>query len=123
MGLALDTIAGSVTNQTALTALTLASGDSLVVRNFPFGSAHAYLYRVVRQSVTAGQLRVLSPLLHDNTKGLTWSVSETPTQFSFPEGVYQELRPQDTLVVQTFGSGAEVTAVTVDLYYTDLPGV
>lgn len=123
MGIGFETLGGSVTNQTTLTALTMNSGDSLVIRNFPFTSAHAYLFRAVRQSVTAGQLRILSPLLHDNTKGLTFSVSETPTQFTFPEGVYQELRPQDTLVVQTFGSGAELTAVALDVYYTDLPGV
>jgi hypothetical protein len=122
MGLAVDTIAGSVTNQTTLTALTMASGDSLAVRNFPQATAKAFLYRVGRQSVTAGQLRILSPLLHDNTKGLTYSLGETPSIATFPREAFQQLQPQDTLVIQTFGSGAEVTAAYAAIYYTDLPG-
>src|SRR6266851_1774009 len=51
MGLAVDTIGFSVTNQAALTAVTLAAGDTLTVRNFPEATAKAFLYRVTIQSV------------------------------------------------------------------------
>jgi len=122
MGLAVDTIGFSVTNQAALTAVTLAAGDTLTVRNFPEATAKAFLYRVTIQSVSKGQLRIFSPLLHDVVKGLTFSFSETPAPFLFPREVFQQLHPQDLLTVQQAGGGAEPDAGTLSIYYTDLPG-
>lgn len=122
MGLAADSIAGFITNQTSLTAITLASGDSLTVRNFVPQNAKAYLHRLGIQSATKGQLRIISPLTHDNVTGLTFSYSETPAPLLFPREGLMQLQPQDTLTVQMLGGAAESDAVVLGTYYTDLPG-
>lgn len=122
MGLAVDSIAGYITNQTALTAITLASGDSLTVRNFPQAAAKAFLHALAVQSATKGQLRIISPLTHDNVTGLTYSYSETPAPFLFPRENLLQLQPQDALVVQQLGGSAESDSCVLSIYYTDLPG-
>lgn len=123
MGVAFDTIAFSLANPgAAFVAATVASGDSFTVRAFPVQTAKARLFRVNRQGATSGGVRILSPLFHDNVRGITQLTTETPTQFAFPREVGQELRPQDTLVVQISGGGAETDAGSLSIYYTDLPG-
>jgi hypothetical protein len=119
---AVDTVAGYITNQTSLTAWTMLSGDTLTVRNFPQQTSKAYISAVGVQSATKGKLRIYSPLLHDNTTGLTWGFSETPAPFLFPREVFQQLQPQDVLTVQQLGGGAESDAGFLSLYYENLPG-
>lgn len=123
MGAAFDTVGFSLLNPGAtFTAATPSPGDSFVVRAFPVQSSRARLFRVIRQGVTAGGVRILSPLLHDNVRGITQLTTETPTTFAFPREVQQDLRPQDTLIVQISGGGAETDAGALMLYYNDLPG-
>ena len=123
MGVAFDTVGFAATNPGAgFVAATPASGDSFTVRAFSVASAKARLFRVIRQGASEGGVRVLSPLLHDNVRGITQITTETPTTFAFPREVAQELRPQDTLTVQISGGGAEVDAGALLIYYTDLPG-
>jgi hypothetical protein len=122
MGLAYDTVAFGLANPGAtFAAATAATGDSFVVRSFP-ATAHGYLLRVVRQGVTEGGVRILSPLLHDNVRGITQLTVETPTVFAFPREVKQELRPQDALSVLLTGGTGETDAGCLINYYTDLPG-
>lgn len=123
MGVAFETVGFQLLNPGAtFVAATVAPGDSFTVRAFPVGTAKARLFRVIRQGVTAGGVRILSPLLHDNVRGITQLTTETPTTFAFPREVSQELRPQDTLQVQISGGGAETDAGALIVYYTDLPG-
>lgn len=122
MGLAFDTVGFTLANPgAAFTAAAAITGDSLTVRSFGM-SAHAYLLRVVRQGATEGGVRVLSPLLHDNVRGITILTNETPAVFAFPREVKQELRPQDALTVQLTGGTAETDGGALINYYTDLPG-
>lgn len=123
MGVAYDTVAFSLANPGAtFTAATVASGDSFTVRAYPVQTAVAKLLRVTRQGATSGGVRILSPLLHDNVRGITQLTTQTPTEFAFPREVTQILRPQDALVVQISGGGAETDAGALSIYYTDLPG-
>src|SRR5262245_38608280 len=104
MGLALDAIVVSAVNPGAgPTAFTTAvSGDSLSVRNFP-DSAVAKLIQITRRGATAGFLRVRSPLLHDNVRGIMFSTGQTPSELTIPAEIAQPLYAQDTLIAE--GSG------------------
>src|SRR6478609_9497656 len=117
MGLAYDTVGFTLANPGAtFTAATAATGDSFTVRSFA-ATAHGYLLRVVRQGVTEGGVRVLSPLLHDNVRGITILTVETPAVFAFPREVKQELRPQDALSVQLTGGTGETDSGCLINYY------
>lgn len=121
MGKAIDTVLGQVTNQVALTALTLASGDSLTVRNFD-PPANAYLEGVIFKGGQSVTTRVLSPLFHDVARGLTYISAQAPTQFTLPREAGQRLQPQDTLQVQSLSGGANSTVVALQNYYENLGG-
>lgn len=116
---AIDTILGQVTNQVALTALTVANGDTLTVRNFQ-SPARAWLedfYFKGGQSVTT---RITSPYLHDLTRGITKISAQAPTLKNLPRQAPQALTAQDVLAVSTLSGGANSTAVALRNYYEDL---
>lgn len=116
---AVDTILGKVTNQVALTALTLASGDSLTVRGFqPPGKA--LLDNVFLKGATNPTVRITSPYLHDTTRPIQFISTQAPTVKTIPRCAPQELAPQDTLAVSAISGGADSTAVALRVYYTDL---
>lgn len=124
MGLAIDTIAGSVTNQTGLTAVTMASGDSSTVRSYPFsGAPSAHIEAVWGKQATAGAARIRSPRLHDNVQGLRFAqVGTTPRSLlddEFEQGVF----PQDNLIIELTSGGADSSVIFVQNYYRDLPGI
>lgn len=121
MGLAIDTVAGHVTNSAALTPITLAAGDSLTVRSFQ-PSARAYLEAVLAQASTKGQVQVKSPMFADNVKGITLPTAEAPAEFLMPREVGQHLTPQDTLICQATSGAADSTVVALRNYYADLTG-
>jgi hypothetical protein len=116
---AIETVAGYVNNPTSTqTALTMATGDSLTVRNFPAQNP-AYLMAMLRGSVALGTIRVRSPLLHDNVNGIqvTLAAAENPALYAYPCPGVQTLKPQDNLIVEvTGGSAYDVGALTI--YYT-----
>ena len=116
---AIDTVLGQVTNQVALTAITVAQGDTLTVRSFQ-APAQAYLddfYFKGGQSVTA---RILSPYLHDAVRGITKISAQAPTIRNLPPAVMQSLNPQDNLAVQLNSGGANSSVIALRNYYTDL---
>ena len=124
MGAALETIAGHSTGQTGVTtfaAATMASGDSLVIRNFPAANP-AYLMNVLWEDAEAGCVRLRSPLLHDNVKGIHVSLSETPSGWSLGIPGVQPLKPQDSLILEQSGVGTDVSQYGISIYYTNLPG-
>lgn len=123
MGLAVDTVLGAVHNAgTTATALTMAAGDSLTVRNF-FPPATAKLERVTRAGTATSTVVINSPALYDNTKALHWITSESPSQFLFPEDQGQVLQPQDTLAVTSTGGTNEYDLVALHIYYTNAQGL
>ena len=122
MGAAYETIAGSTSDpSTSYTAVTMATGDSLTVRNFPAQNP-AFLMNMLRQDATAGVTRVRSPLLHDNVKGIHLALSENPSLWGLPVPGIQSLKPQDTLILEVTGSASTYDVAALSIYYTNLPG-
>jgi hypothetical protein len=119
---AIDMVLTAATNPSAgPTAFTAASGDSLSVRNFAFADG-AQLQNLIRMGTTAGFSQVRSPLLHDNVRGIRVTPGESPSVFSLPGVAMQNLRPQDTLIVEGSGGAAEVDLICLTNYYNNLPG-
>lgn len=119
---AIDTVVGTVTNTSSvLTAVSFDSGDSGTVRNFAQTDA-AYLERVTRVGASSGAVRILSPLLHDNVRGITFTTGESPTHFAMPQQRGEKLNPQDQLTVQVSGGATETDLAALSIYYTNLPG-
>lgn len=123
MPLAIDTVLGAVHNAGATaTALTLATGDSLTVRNFA-APAQCWLEKVYRAGTSSSTIQIKSPTMHDNVEGLQYISSESPSQFFFPKSAAQVMRAQDNLTVTCTGGTNEYDLVALGLYYTDLPGI
>ena len=122
MGAGYETVVGSASSpSTTYTALTMNTGDSLTIRNFPPANP-TYLMNVIRHDATAGVVRVYSPLLHDNVKGIHLAISESPSLWGYPAPGIQALKPQDTLNVTVTGSASTLDLIGLSFYYTNLPG-
>lgn len=122
MGLAVDTISTFVANPgSAGAAVTVATGDSLVVRNFA-PSDFAKLTKVIRVGATEGFVQVLSPLIHDDVRGIRFITTETPSVLSFPQNIGQPLQPSDTLAVTVSGGTAETDQAVLQIYYSNVLG-
>lgn len=123
MPLAIDTVLGAAHNpSTTATAITMATGDSLTVRNFSPPS-QCWLEKIMRGGAATSTIQIKSPTLHDNVEGLQYISNESPSQFFFPKGAAQVMRAQDNLTVTTTGGTNEYDLVALGLYYTDLPGI
>jgi hypothetical protein len=123
MGLAAQLVAGRVTNPgTTLTALTVNTGDSFAVNNFP-NTAQCYLDQMWAREATPGVFRIRSPRMHDASQGIRTQVGDTVPRLLLPDGADQRLYPSDTLTVEASGGGAETDNAFFLAYYTDLPGV
>jgi len=122
MGVALELAIAQVTapggTVTAMTALT---GDTLTIRNT---SKKVSLLAAWQQRQAAGVSRIVSPLLHDNVRGIQFG---GPAGFGFgcSGRPLQEVYAQDVLSISGSGSGVagdiEQTAILVR--YDDLPGI
>lgn len=124
MGRAIDTIAGAVTNSTSLTAVTMATGDSNVIRSYPFtGAPSAHIENVWGKQATAGAARVRSPRLHDNVQGLRFASVGTAARALVDDEFEQVLYPQDALVIELTSGAADSSVLVVQNYYADLPGI
>lgn len=122
MGVAIDTVAFYAVNPGAgPTVATLAPGDSATIRaNNPSGSI--LLDDLFRQGAAEGYVRVRSPRLHDNVRGIMITPSETPVAAGLPWDIGQPLFPQDTLVVEQSGGTAETDVGAFVVWYSDLAG-
>lgn len=120
---AIDTIAGSITGvQAALTAVTMAPNNSNVVRNFA-PTDYAELLEAGYQAATTGSLQVKSVLMHDDTRGIQLTPTESPLKRGLPRQGRQRLKPQDSLAISlSGGAAAEVDVVTLSIFYSNLPG-
>ena len=124
MGKALQVISGFVTApSTTYTAWTMGAGDSLAVRNAPEGSMISLL-DMWADNQAAGQLRVRSPLLHDNVQGINANIVASEVLPLMNGFVGQMLRPQDLLIVEQTGSAtsADIESGALLVYWADLPG-
>jgi hypothetical protein len=122
MGAAFETIAGYYSSPSSTyEPLTMATGDSLTVRNFP-ATNPAYLMAMLRGDTTKGVTRVRSPLLHDNVKGIHVALAENPSNWGFPTPGVQQLKPQDTLILEATGNASGYDVGALSIYYTNLPG-
>lgn len=123
MGAALQVLTGRVTNPgVTLTALTADTGDSFTVRSYPFGSK-AQIVQAWALGATAGVIRVRSPRLHDAANGIRLRTTAATPAPLLPDGLEQQLQPQDVLTFEQSGGGAEVDMASLLVYYEDLPGI
>jgi hypothetical protein len=122
MGLASEVIIGRALNPgAALTALTPGTGDTFAVRSFP-SESRAYIEGIWAQGATAGVVRVRSPRLHDNVQGIRFRTVAAVTRDFFGDQDAQPLYPQDVLIFEGSGGGAETDCFALWMYYNDLPG-
>ena len=122
MGKCLNLVTGRVTNPGAvLTAVTFNTGDSAAVKNANPNSK-IYLESVWAFGATAGVVRVMSPLMHDDAQCLRFRYTASDPSELVPDEFRQILYPQDTLLVFESGGGAETDTVALLLYYEDLAG-
>lgn len=122
---AIELLSGYATApSTTLTALTMASGNSLTVRNSPEGS-DIFLLQAWADSQTSGNVRIKSPRFHDNVQGIRLRSESSLVTPLLPARMLQRLVPQDTLTVEISGSGTagDLEGVALLVYYADLPGV
>jgi hypothetical protein len=128
MGIIIDSILGSVSATTSgYQAVTLASNNSLTVRSFN-SPAFARLDTVMfngNASVAATQvsIRITSPMLHDDVRGIQIEPGTAPTQYLLPRETGQRLYSQDTLAVAVNDANASVSdSVVLSVYYSNLTG-
>lgn len=124
MGLAMELISGKVTAPGAtLTALTMAAGNSLTVRNASLTS-DVRLVQMWAQNNAAGIFRIRSPKLHDNVQGIRYRIDAADTIPLLAYGSWQKLTPQDTLIAELSGSatGGQIEQGQALIWYADLPG-
>jgi len=122
MGRALEVVGFRATNPGAgTTAVTLGTGDSLTVRNFPETSP-TWLRNVWGEEATAGVISVRSPRMHDQVQNLRVRPGANDPFPLLPMEFGQLLYPQDVLTVFLAGGGAEVDTGFLLVDYSDLPG-
>lgn len=122
MGKCLNLITARVVNPgAALTAVTFNTGDSAVVKNAVAGS-NVFLESLWAFGATAGALRIISPLIHDDSQALRFRYTASDPSELVPGEFEQVLFPQDQLVVAQSGGAAETDSLALLLYYEDLTG-
>lgn len=120
----MELISGRATAPGAvLTALTMAAGNSLTVRNCAL-TADIRLIDLWAFNNAAGIFRVRSPKLHDNVQGIRQRIVASDASSLFPHGAWQKLIAQDTLIAEISGSavGGQIEQGQLLIWYADLPG-
>jgi hypothetical protein len=123
-GPALDTITATGTAiGAALAAATVASGDSLQVKN-QVNNVPAWMLQLWTDHQVAGEVRVRSPKFHDNVDAIRSRTQIGDLSPLLPWALPQPLYPQDVLVVELAGSAVagDIESAVLQVYYPDLPG-
>ena len=121
----MEIIGGQVTAPGAtLTSLTPFSGNSFTIRNAPEESK-IYLLQAWVKSQANGIFRIRSPFLHDNVEGLRFRHKAAQIEPLFTDGFLQELKPQDSLILEMTGSATsgDIEQAAFLVYYENLPGI
>jgi hypothetical protein len=121
---ALDTVTATGTAISAtITAATIASGDSLTIKNAPL-SSNVWLLQAWIDSQVAGVLRIRSPKLHDNVDAIRTRHQIGVLKPLLPFGAPVKLYPQDTEIIEFSGSAVagDIESIVQLIYYEDLPG-
>lgn len=111
----------------AFAAMTNNTGNSNIVRN---ASANSKIHLLTAWGMATGQavnVRVRSPLMHDNQQGLRFVLLVAQPAVLLDPKIPTELFPQDTLGVEiqsiTADAGTNVHVFSMLVYYQDLPGI
>ena len=123
-GVALELLTGFVTApDTTQTALTMAAGNTLTVRNAAIDSPVRLLTAWVDVQLR-GIIRIRSPKMHDNVQGIRLDTIASEVQPLIPPACAQRLYPQDTLTVDLSGSATagDIETACLLLYYPNLEG-
>lgn len=115
----IDTVLTHVTDDTTLTAVTVASGDSLQVRAFA-PPTRAYLDDIIIKGAATVEARLTSPYLADTTRGITIQTAQAPSIQALPRFAPQSLATQDTLDLSATSGASDSSIVALQNYYTDL---
>jgi hypothetical protein len=123
-GTALITDAGVATVGAGpvLTAVTAGSGSSFTIRNSSL-SSQVQLIDAWRESTHVGYFTIVSPKLVPVSNGIRVACPTGLASFTLPGPPFQQLTPQDALVISDDGTAADVDLVAIQSYYADLPGV
>jgi len=124
---ALEIVAGFATNPgSTLTTVTTSGGGSNVVRGTDT-TKPTWLLSSWAFNLTAGELRITSPRLHDQAQGIrnrvTANLSEPLTNGRHTAAIAQRLYAQDNLTIQLSGGGAELDLAALLIAYDALDGV
>lgn len=122
---AIELLTGFVTAPGATqTALTMAAGNSLTIRNGAPGS-NVMLIEAWADMQAAGILRIRSPSLHDNVQGIRLRPVASEVDSLIPRGLNQALIPQDQLTVDLSGSATagDIETACLLVWYENLPGI
>lgn len=128
MGIAMELLSFNDTDApAAFAAMTNNTGNSNVVRN---ASANSKIWLLTAWGNATGQainVRVRSPLLHDNQQGLRFHIQvDNPVPLLDPSMPVQ-LFAQDTLLIEnqsiTADAGTNVHMFSMVVFYEDLPGI
>ena len=122
MGVALICDAGAVTNPGAvITAVPAGAGSTFTVRNFNI-SDKAALIGLARGGATKGLVRVHDPNFSDNVQGVRYDLAAGVQGDTIAGPPYQNLVPQDDMIVEVTGGAAEFDGALLSTYYDNLPG-
>jgi hypothetical protein len=105
-----------------LTTVTDDQGSPHTIRDAPEAAA-IWLEELWAQNATAGEVRVISPKLHDNTQGLRFQSPAGAVRSFLGDEVRQRLYANDPLTIQVSGGGAETDCVGALVYYDDITGI
>ncbi len=124
MGKALDLVMGFVTAPGAVqTALGMAAGDTLVVRNATEASKN-FLLNTWAVNQAAGMARIMSPVMHDRINGYRFDVQVATPDPVIPDGAPQPILKGDTITADLSGSavGGDIEQMFLLNYYEDSIG-
>ncbi len=125
MGKVLELISGFVTApSTTLTGLTMNGTDTKQIRNFGDNSK-AFLLNFWALNQAAGILRIRSPLMHDNSSGISSNILVANGRPLMPMGSMQRLFSQDTLNIELSGSAtsSDIEQAALLIYYENINGL
>lgn len=109
---------------TTLTGLTMATGNSLTLRNFESGKK-AYLVQAWVDSQTSGDLRLRGPEFSNNVQGIRLGHVASEVYPLLPDLAYETLRRNQIITAELSGSGTagDIDTACMLIHYEDLEGI